>query len=77
LAIRCSVQKSRQSSNVKVKVKGQGHRGQKKRKKCGILFGSRPLERGPRAAFFSRAVLGGVSTPVGTATPVGKSAHAV
>jgi len=31
----------------------------KKTKKCGILFGSRPMERGPRAAFFSGAVLGG------------------
>ena len=40
-------------------------------KKCSILFGSRPLGRGPCAAFFSRAVL------VGAATPVGKSAHAV
>jgi len=27
--------------------------GDRKMQKCGILFGSRPLERGPRAAFFS------------------------
>ena len=32
-------------------VKGQGHRGQKN-KKCCILFGSRPLGCGPRAAVF-------------------------
>jgi len=32
-------------------VKGRGHHGQQT-KKCGILFGSRPLGRGPRAAFF-------------------------
>ena len=63
------MQQSRPSSNVK--VKGQGHLGQKKTKKCGILFGSRPLGRGPRAAFFSGAVL------AGAVTPVGKSAHAV
>jgi len=30
----------------RLKVKGQDHRGQKT-KKCGILFGSRPLGRGP------------------------------
>jgi len=30
----------------------------KKTKKCGILFGSRPLGSGPRAAFFSGAVIG-------------------
>ena len=41
-----------------------------KNEKC-ILLGSRPLGRGPRAAFFSAAVLEGASTPVG------KSAHAV
>jgi len=35
------------------KVKSQGHRD-KKRQKCGILFGSRPLGRGPRAAAFFR-----------------------
>ena len=29
------------------KVKGQGNRGQQKTKKCGILFGSRPLGHGP------------------------------
>jgi len=32
--------------------------GEKKTKKCGILFGSRPLGHGPRAAFYG-AVLGG------------------
>ena len=41
------------------KVKGQGHRGQKNTKKCGILFGSRPLGRGPPAACFSGVVLWG------------------
>jgi len=51
-------------------VKGQSHRGQKT-KKSGILFGSRPLGRGPRAAFYG-AVLGGTVT-----TPVEKSAHAM
>jgi len=35
LAVRCTVQKSRPSSDVKVKVKGEGHQGQKT-KKCGI-----------------------------------------
>ena len=30
----------------------------KKTKKCGILFGSRPLGRGPRAKFFPGAVIG-------------------
>jgi len=29
-----------------------------KKRQCGILFGSRPLRRRPRAAFFSAAVLG-------------------
>jgi len=43
----------------------------KKKKKRGVLFVSRPLGRGARAAFFSGAVLGGA------ATRVGKSAHAV
>jgi len=56
LAVRCAVQKSCPSSNVE--VKGQGHRD-KKTQKCGILFGSRPLGCGPRAAFFSGAVFGG------------------
>jgi len=55
LAVSCIVQKSRPSSNVK--VKGQGHWGQKPTK-CGILFGSRPLGRDPRVAFFSGVVLG-------------------
>jgi len=61
------------------KVKGQGHRG-KKMKKCGILFTSRPLGRGPRAAFFFGSDLRGRSPAVvssATSTPVGKSAHAV
>jgi len=31
---------------------GQGHWGQKKTKKCGILFQSHPLGHGPSAAFF-------------------------
>jgi len=68
LAVRCAGQKSRPSSNVKVK----GHRGQKTKKR-GILFGSRPLWRGPRAAFFSAAEIGGARST----TQVGKSAHAV
>ena len=54
----------------KVKVTGT-----KKTKKCGILFGSRPLGRGLHAAFFSGAVLGARSSA--SSTPVGKSAHAV
>jgi len=46
--------------------------GTKKTEKCCILFRShRPLGRGPHAAFFYGAILGG------TSTPVGKSAHAV
>jgi len=36
------------------------------------FFGSRPLGRGPRAAFFRNRSSGAWST-----TPVGKSAHAV
>jgi len=52
LTVRCNVQKYRQSS----KVRGQGHSGQKQ--KCGILFGSRPLGRGPRAAFYREWFLG-------------------
>ena len=59
LAIRYTVQKSPQSSNVKVNGQKSRSPGTKKTKKCGILFGSRPLGRGPRAAFFSAAVLGG------------------
>ena len=55
-----------QGQRPKAKVSGD-----RKRKKCGILFGSRPLGRGPHAAFFPRAVFEGV------ATPVGKSTHAV
>jgi len=54
--------------------KCQGQRSKSpaaKTAKCGILFGSRPLGRGPRPAFFSAAVLGGASTTVG------ESAHAV
>ena len=47
-----------QSQRSKVKVTGD-----KKTKKCGILFGSRPLGRGPRAAFFSGAVLGARGPP--------------
>jgi len=43
LAVRCTVQKSRPSSNVK--VKDQGHQGQKT-KKCGSLFGSGRCECG-------------------------------
>ena len=43
----------------------------KKRKSATFLFGSRLLGRSPCVAFFSGAVLGGASTPVG------KSAHAV
>jgi len=53
------------------KVKGQGHQAQKKTKKCGSLFWSRPQGCGPHVPFFSGVVLGGV------ATLVGKSAHAV
>jgi len=58
LVVRCIVQKSRPSSKVD---------GDKKTKKCGILFGSRPLGRGPRVAFFREQ----------STTPVGKLAHAV
>jgi len=58
------------SPNSNVKVKGQGHRGQKT-KKCCIIFGSHPLGHGPHVACFLGAVLGGASTPVG------KSARAV
>jgi len=50
--------------NLNFKVKGQGHWGQKT-KKCGILFGSRPLGRGPHAAFFSGAVLRGMALYMG------------
>jgi len=46
-------------SRSKVKVTGDT-------KKCDILFGSRLLGRGPRAALLA-----------GAATPVGKSVHAV
>jgi len=53
-------------SRSKVKVTGD-----KKTKPCGILFGSRPLGRGPRVASFSGAVVAGATTPVG------KSAHTV
>ena len=67
-----------QCTNISPEFECQGQRSnvkvtgdKKKRKKCGILFGSRPLGCGPRAAFFSGAVLGG------TSTSVGKSAHAV
>jgi len=73
LAVRCTVQKSRPSSDVKVKVKGEGHRGQKT-KKCDILLGSRPLGCGPRAAFCSGTVLGGL---VSSSMLVGKSVHAI
>ena len=55
MAVKCTVQKSHPSSNLG--VKGQGYEGQKN-EKCGILFGSRPLGRGPRAAFFSGVILG-------------------
>ena len=48
--------------------------GGKKTKKCGILFGSRPLGRGPRSSFFSVAVLGARASASST---VGKSAHVV
>jgi len=48
VTVTCILQKSRPSSNVK--VKGQGHRGQKTRK-CGISFASHRLGRGPRVAF--------------------------
>ena len=40
-------------SRSKVKVTGETP------KKCGILFGSHPMGRGPRAALLSGAVLGG------------------
>jgi len=62
------------SPELEFGVKGQRSKspGTNKTKKCGILFGSRPLGRGPdRKPFFSAAVL------AGAATPVGKSAHAV
>jgi len=49
--------KSRPSSNLGSKVKGQGRLG-RKTKKCDILFGSHPLGRGPRATYFSGSVLG-------------------
>jgi len=58
LAVRCVVQKSRPSSNVKVKGQRSRSPGQKN-EKCGILFWSCPLGCGPRAAFFSGAVFGG------------------
>ena len=41
-------------SRLKVKVTGD-----KRTKKCGILFGSRSVRRGLRAALFSGAVLEG------------------
>jgi len=67
LAVRCVAQKSRTSSNVKVKrqvEKGQGTKNEK------------------RAAGFSRVVLWGrvpfcAALLAGAATPVGKSAHAI
>jgi len=63
LAVRCTVQKCHRSSNVKVT--------KDKKRKSGILFGSRPLECGPHAAFFRERSSGAQST-----TPVGKSVHA-
>ena len=68
LAVRCTVHKSRPSSNLGSKVKSQDHQRQKK-KKCGSLFRSLSLVRSLYEAFFSGAVFGGA------ATLVGKSAH--
>ena len=58
MAVRCAVQKSRPGSNVKVKGQRSRSPRTKKTKKCGILFGSRPLGRGPRVNFFPAAVIG-------------------
>jgi len=50
LAVTCIVQKC------------HGHREQKS-KKCSILFGSRPLGRGPSAAFFREPSFGALLRP--------------
>jgi len=47
LAVRCIVHKSRLSSNLGSKVKGQGHQGQKTTK-CGIFFRSDPCGSSPQ-----------------------------
>jgi len=57
-------------SRSKVKVTGD-----RKKEKIGILFGSRSLGCGPRAAFFRERSSG--ARPSASSTPVGKSAHVV
>jgi len=53
LAVRYTVQKSRPISNVKVKLKGQGHQGHKKRKNAD----SSPLTMHTRAYVVGRTQL--------------------